>query len=119
VTTARQRGNANLLKLASILDKADAKHRARKEPTYDQSKLRHDCGTPACAFGHWVSYVNSRHISTAEKSKLTDFSRIAFNISGDEWSELFGMRGCCMARTAKDAAHYIRMFVARPGRNVA
>ncbi len=62
-------GARRLLKLADILDTADAEHRKLKEPTYDQETFGHDehpestvemCGTPACALGHYAASMRGR-----------------------------------------------------------
>lgn len=116
-------GNRRLLKLAGILDKADAQHCKNKEPTYDQTALAHDCGTPACALGHYV-YAHPRKFSRANFIKwgATQYHRsdtgsgfedikIEFALCVGEYYELFGTTGCNWAKTAKQAAKYIRNFV--------
>jgi hypothetical protein len=109
MTTSIKIGNRRLLKLASILDTADAEHRRRGEPTYDQRAFDHQCGTPACAYGHWISqsHVNRRLVLNEREAESE------FAISPHEADELFSHRGCNYARTAKQAAKYIRKFVAR------
>ncbi len=130
----KDRGAQNLLRLADILDAADAGHRARGEPAYRQSAYRHACGTPACAIGHWVAahperwtYTHSRpHEGWPLLSRLpiprnpyldTDAYRLSmeeeFCIHADEASELFGGFGCGGAKTGAEAATYIRKFVFR------
>lgn len=126
--TTHATGMRRLLKLADILFTADAQHRKSKEPTYDQTRLRHDCGTPACALGHWASnnrrrweweeghYPVLRHESTGE----TWFDATKeFAITYEEADELFEMNGCGRATTGKEAARYIRGFVKRKQREHA
>lgn len=117
-------GNRRLLKLANILDTADAAHRKRKEPTYSQYEFTHDCGTPACALGHWAAanprrwyfegslYPQLRNAGSPYTSPLDDACD-EFSIDSDETQELFDVGGCGNARTAKQAAKYIRAFVKR------
>ena len=102
-------GNRRLLKLAGILDKADAKHRAKGEPTYEQDRMVHTCGTPACAAGHAEADPGLRRAGLKVNSYRTfvDF----FSIDRAEDDELFGFKGCGKAQTAKQAAKYIRKFV--------
>jgi hypothetical protein len=116
-----------LLKLADILDVADAEHRARGEKVYDQSNFVHQsCGTPACALGHYAAYSRrwelepSRwgdivpQLKNAPPSDFIDQQvRAEFGIDFGEFRELFGVDGCGGAKTAKQAAKYIRKFVAR------
>ena len=113
-------GNERLLKLAAILDVADAEHRKKKEPTYDQTEIVHPCGTPACAVGHWAAANPDRwqirnECTYLKGSRLGPISAVCeeFVISDDEYRELFGMSGCGEAKTAKQAAKYIRRFVKR------
>jgi hypothetical protein len=120
-------GNERLLELAAILDVADAQHRQRKEPTYDQSVIVHDCGTPACAAGHWAAsnpdrweirggctYLKGRSSMGAIPAMSNEFA-----LSIDEYEELFGSAGCNGARTAKQAAKYIRRFVSQRQKSIS
>lgn len=127
MTTKLTLGLRRLLKLADILDTADAEHRKRGEPTYDQGVFASSCGTPACALGHWAAahrrrwYFEDRWgISALIRPVLirTEETGIAaaeseFQVSVREVLELFDTDGCGNARTAKQAARYIRRFVAR------
>lgn len=118
------KGKERLLKLAEILDVADAQHRKKKEPTYVQNATIHDCGTPACALGHWAA-ANKRRFKYDRRSGivalLDDPENIAvsvigareFDLSMGQAVELFSGWGCGEARTAKQAARYIRTFVKR------
>lgn len=116
-------GKRRLLTLADDLDVADAKHRAKKQPTYDQRQIKHDCGTPACAIGHWIRRTRGR-IHMSEHGVLTHsevfgaegvghVGAAEFRISFKQSVELFGGSGCDKATTAKQAATYIRRFVKR------
>lgn len=118
-------GNERLLKLADILDVADAEHRKAKEPTYSQRRIVHDCGTPACAAGHWA-YANKdrweiRNYCTYLRASPLLGPNVAlgveFSLDRAEVHELFGSCGCGDAETAQQAARYIRAFVARRTRS--
>ena len=109
-----------LRNLADILDVADAKHRQNGEPTYKQSTIVHPCGTPACAIGHYAAATPDRwNISngivyhTTYGAGLFAGARAEFGISSDDWDELFEFNGCGRAKTSKQAASYIRDFIAR------
>jgi hypothetical protein len=112
------RGNERLLQLAKILDGADAAHRKAKEPTYDQRHVVHECGTPACAAGHWVVANPDRweirdgctYLKGSRASPVRALSE-EFALSLDECEDIFGGAGCDYAKTAKQAAKYIRNFV--------
>lgn len=120
-------GARRLLRLAKILDTADALHKKRGERPYYQGAIIHPCGTPACAIGHYAAHTPSRFrvnkrdesVSYLPSTILDDHeARIAqaeFGISFDEGIEVFGWSGCGKARTAKQAAKYIRSFVRRKG----
>ena len=118
-------GNRRLLRLAAILDKADALHKKRGEPTYDQDRIVHPCGTPACAWGHWAhdQRVNAkRKMEKWYDDNLAAVREFALALARDEdgevieAEELFGGFGCDNAETAKQAAKYIRAFVKRRSR---
>lgn len=112
-------GNQRLLQLAEILDTADERHIERGEPTYDQMMFDHHCGTPACAAGHWIAAHPERWDMSTCTLISEPFGLISDQLSKEfcvdefEYSELFGPDGCNNAKTAKDAADYIRSFVAR------
>jgi hypothetical protein len=120
-------GNRRLLKLAAILDAADKRHRERQEPTYNQAAFVHPCGTPACAIGHWaaanprrwrissigpiglVEPRNSRPLGVFQEA-VKEFALDAHDYG---WDELFSKDGCGSAKNGKQAAKYIRQYVAR------
>lgn len=121
MSTSIELGNERLLKLAAILDTADELHAAKGEPTYQQSAYLHPCGTPACAMGHWAAANPDRwHIEPQDRSvnsiiglPYVEAVRQEFFINPSEEIDIFGMFGCDDALSAKDAAAYIRAFVAR------
>lgn len=109
-------GNKRLLMLADRLNIVDAIHRKKGEPTYDQSSLVHACGSPACAAGH---YLNMPHVKrrdlvwtvpSFEREFCLDTRTPPYGVSTD-FGKLFGQTGCDGAKTAKQAAKYIRQFV--------
>jgi hypothetical protein len=105
-------GNANLLKLAEILETADAEHQAKGEPPYDQSTYAHHCGTPACAVGHWRAFRGRIVVpAQAPHHQSAQVDRDDFALVDMEYYGLFGDFGCGDAQTAKEAAAFIRTFV--------
>ena len=107
-----------------------------------QDGTKFDCGTPACALGHYASrrdlqktfeiQVSSTDLGfgeTEKRAKLVDTktgSRVYFGdtvggftvekhfgITTEQAEELFGESGCGNAKTPKDAAKYIENFVKR------
>lgn len=115
-------GWKRLLKLADILDVADAEHRAKGEPTYFQAPVVHPCGAPACAIGHYAAAAASKQRGWG----LSQFGvlrygepigifgsevRAEFDINLTDALNLFDANGCGGARTAKQAAKYIRKLV--------
>jgi hypothetical protein len=105
---------------------------------YDQTTWVNPCGSPACALGHyaaqypkrfvlnpnWVSPITGLtraviHLRSSENSVLSPTSSIVteeFQITESESEELFNGGGCGEAKTAKEAAAYIRKFVRRKDR---
>ena len=103
-----------LLELADILDRADAEHEARGEPGYDQERYTHNCGTPACALGHWMA-ANPEFMRRNKPGFIIEKAKLEFDLDYGGADDLFGPVGCNGAKTAKQAADYIRDFVARGG----
>ena len=101
-------GQANLLRLADILEDADERHRAAGRPTYRQAAHVHDCGTPACALSHWYAHLGRSWLDGDLEEIEADFA-----LDAAEAAELFSGSGCGNAKTAKQAAAYLREFVAR------
>jgi hypothetical protein len=122
-------GESRLLQLAALLDAADARHRALGERPYKQETYSHrDCGTPACALGHWVwdqrerlpdlyNYMFKPY--SGDHDLVSPFYEAGqeFGITQHEVIELFGSDGCNDAQTARQAAAYIRGFVLRKQRS--
>jgi hypothetical protein len=110
-------GARRLLKLAKILDTADAIAKKNGSPTYRQDAYEHDCGTPACAWGHYS--FHTRRLNNWRDGKLVNTWGVEaekeFGITWDEAWSIFSSEGMGHARTAKAAARYIRAFVKRKG----
>lgn len=116
-----------LEELADLLDTVDKEHRARKEPTYDQSHYFHPCGTPSCALGHWAAahprrwrvrrsgYDGRRLYPLLRGGNFADshLSSVMheFGLNSDDVDMLFGHQGCNKAKTGKQAARFIRKFI--------
>jgi hypothetical protein len=105
-----------------LLNVARACRESRNPERFTMRKYIHECGTPACAFGHY-----------ALRDDLQDFVRIVsgpmivLQTTGDhlagshllhhfaigiwEWEELFGPGGCDKADTPEKAARFIEKFV--------
>lgn len=148
-TTASFRiGQNRLLKLADILDEAQKKYDRLKaskkfkkgEMGYDQKRFVHECGTPACALGHWAVHNPRRWrvkdgipafrgvmdplsascyqygARRVEANGVTAATK-DFGINLMESVKLFDGDGCGNARKASTAAKYIRRFVARRQRD--
>jgi hypothetical protein len=80
-----------------------------------------DCGTPACAMGHYAARRDLQktfrldedgNVVTNNGSNLWACEN-HFGITPDEDEELFGLTGCGDAKTPKQAIRYIRKFIAR------
>jgi len=108
---------------------------------YDQETVLHPCGAPACAWGHYVVNNRRRRKRITEEAKvvaaLTNSSPDTyeetvlgegvvelpsiwggnamreFAITREAADELFESHGCGAAQTGKQAAAYIRKFVAK------
>lgn len=130
-------GNRRLLELASILARIPAAHRLEDKTMrgYDQTIVTHPCGTPACAWGYWLYGSKERYkrlakedgvLSVRIKNTLAKWplqgeaGYVSYYDAGDrefgltpiETNEIFGGCGCQSARTGKEAAAFIRAFVA-------
>lgn len=123
-------GNRELLRLAGILDKAhveyatDASHLGGSTSKgYDQSEWYHECGTPACAYGHYVAHSPEkfdawlggyvyRATGHGAINEIELVSRREFALTLGEKRDLFSTEGCGYAQTAAEAAAFIRRFVA-------
>ncbi len=130
-------GRQRLLFLADVLDIVDKGHELSGERTYSQSAFVHPCGAPACALGHYAAQFPRKYQFKDVTSAVTDHQKIVlayrdglyvsyddnrtineFSITHDEARELFAGYGCGGAENAKEAAAYIRKFVARKDRRM-
>ena len=87
--------------------------------------LHRDCGTPACALGHYAfrtdlqkSFrLDTRGDLVFGRSTEIDYDSseilVHFGITRAEAETLFGRQGCNDAQSAAEASVYIREFVAR------
>ena len=82
-----------------------------------------DCGTPACALGHYAARRDIQRTFTIERDGAFGFDieyegQIGdhFGLFDEEVNELFGTFGCRDAKTPAQAARYIERFVARKER---
>jgi hypothetical protein len=99
---------ANLLLLADILEAASAGPHAVGEPSYSPWNHAHDSGTPACPLSHWYAYKGSTWLDGHLDEVLEEFA-----LTASESADLFAPEGCGNAKTAAEAAAYIRAFVDR------
>jgi hypothetical protein len=96
--------------LATILDTADERHARAGERPYDQMDFAHPCGTPSCALGH-LRFAYSR---SAVLTPVTFEASWAQHLKAKnfiDWDMIFGAYGCNGAKTAQQAADYIRFYV--------
>lgn len=118
-----------LLMVAKALRESPNPHR------FDMSDVLHTCGTPACAFGHYVCRSDLQDFVKPELSVYRDTNRDFwrpvfvdtgeyasfsglrvgehFGLTADEQDDLFSGGGCGCADTAIEAAEYIERFVER------
>lgn len=94
---------------------------------YSTGMCGQPCGTPACALGNYAARRDLQRTfridieasvlggQSAYVDGPYDDGEAYFGLdpSKSEWEELFGLRGCGEAKTAKQAARYIERFVAR------
>lgn len=100
---------------------------------FNMSIYVHECGTPACALGHYglrqdlqslLVYAPDKpygkDLRSAETRQLVSYQDYEvlehFGITYDQSEELFDSDGCGNAQTAIEAAQYLEEFVARDGR---
>lgn len=132
-----EEGNARLLQLADLLETIPAVHPEGNELRgYDQAEIIHPCGSPACAWGHWLladpvraerifaeakeNFLTGEIYMAGEDSQeirhrfvYTDQAQYEFSLDNYEEIALFSAHGCRGAKTGAEAAAYIREFVAR------
>jgi hypothetical protein len=116
--------NKRLLNIAKAL---------REDPDPDDfcmSSFTNQCGTPACALGHYAdrrdlqdafSLSKEGYLTVLEDGLVVEEIRYVtdfpitdhFNLSDEEADELFEIEGCGNAQTNIEAAEYIERFVER------
>lgn len=114
-----------------LLNVAKALRESKNPDSFDMSfHLDHECGTPACAFGHYAGRqdlqsafriafdgrLSAYNIETTDGHEVwwdSDCVREHFDITEAEARELFFAYGCGDAKSASEAAEYIERFVAR------
>lgn len=126
-----------LLDLADVLDAAHAINTRYHQRAWFHSggtneQAPNECGTPACALGHWAAANPERWVAAYNPGLATKWSPVLrhnfvsrqlpdvyleameeFGITDHQAEELFNGSGCGSATTAKEAADYIRAFVER------
>lgn len=111
-----------------LLNVARALRECPDPSRFTMSREFHDCGTPACAWGHYVARTDLQDEFTINPGRMgyaihrdgatfvtysADEVLQHFGITQTETCELFSMNGCGLAITALQAATYIERFVAR------
>lgn len=114
-----------LTTLAKVLEKPLLKKLRKSGRRYSQGAFSHPCGTPACALGNYAHKSEGRFFfeerdrsfmhfnGTGPTTSVFSGAQKEFDITPDEVEELFGGLGCGWARTRKQAAAYVRDFIAR------
>jgi hypothetical protein len=127
--------NENDLYRHRLLMVAKALRESPDPDKFRMDEVLHTCGTPACAFGHYVhrtdlqlAYKPQRYaardtgnwfwrpVLAGDDTPVAFYDehvRNHFGLTDDEQSELFDGDGCDMANTAIEAAEYIERFVER------
>lgn len=110
-----------------LLNVAKALRESKTPRKFTMEFYGHDCGTPACAFGHYASRTdlqrawklnedgNPVYRRGPDRDLLSGYDDATnhFGIDPGEADEVFGVNGCGRAKTTKSAALYIERFVAR------
>lgn len=105
-----------------LLNVARALRESRNPDEFTMEKTHHECGTPACAIGHYAARrdlqreftLKSALGSTDGDGEWAYAAQRHFGLEGLATVELlFGSKGCGGAETPKAAARYIERFVAR------
>jgi hypothetical protein len=127
--------------LRRLLNVVRALEESPNPERFTMAQFGHECGTPACALGHYCArtdlqsaFVLSKHTDRGDREMPTwpapiddvtvalgfddEEVRTHFGLTEDQAEELFGSEGCDGARTALEAAAYIRAFVARRERDL-
>jgi hypothetical protein len=118
-----------------LLNVAKALRESKNPEMFDMEyHVHHECGTPACAFGHYAARQDlqdafkivfdggwrSYWIETTDGQNQNvwwddDCVREHFDISDKQARLLFFSKGCGNAQTPTEAAEYIEHFVAENG----
>jgi hypothetical protein len=116
-----------------LLKVARALRESRAPDDFTMERFGNDCGTPACALGHYASrrdlqrtfrfakyqdigrptllYAKTGRCAYVDHEEVLDH----FGVSYGQCDELFGPDGCDRAMTPQQAADYIERFVAENG----
>lgn len=99
-----------------------------QKPYFTMGRYVHDCGTPACALGHFAArrdlqrpfkiLPNGSPGPKAEARYRGDWNLLGeagayFGLDQDQMYELFNIDGCNYAKTPAQAARYIERFIKR------
>ena len=108
-----------------LLNVAKALEESPNPDKFTMETFGHDCGTPACALGHYASRQDLQDAFLLDRDGfLRDGDGFTicyddpdllehFDIRDFEAAELFSAIGCAAAETPREAANYIRAFVAK------
>jgi hypothetical protein len=129
------RTNDHDLHRQRLLNVARALRESSRPEKFDMTEVIHPCGTPACAFGHYVSRTDLQDFVKPERCTFQDTGRQFwrpvfvddgahasfygrrvqehFGLTREEQHALFDGGGCGEAETANQAAEYIERFVER------
>jgi hypothetical protein len=110
-----------------LLNVAKALREAPEPEKFTMTHMVHDCGTPACAMGHYAARGDLQDVFVIDRGMRQKFAYVTlsngghnvwpsmmkhFDISRVECDELFEVDGCDRAETAIAAAEFIERFVA-------
>lgn len=105
-----------------LLNVARACREAKTPEMFSMRRVKHPCGTPACALGQYAARpdlqsefrLGNDTSCVAVTSGRYSYRRLCdhFQITEDDCDRLFGVWGCNDARLPIEAAEYIERFVA-------
>lgn len=110
-----------------LLNVAKALRESENPKQFSMRREMNDCGTPACAWGHYCARDDLQRTFTMDRDGYAYTAdaggftyqhalvREHFGITEDQAVELFSQDGCGDAKTAIAAAEYIERFVAEHG----